>query len=152
MPERDRPYVNGNFRVKIGDESGDSVVAGFMEVILPKAEAEVIEYRNGNEKENRPRKIPGNYRFENVVLRRGLIGADNLYQWWEQVRNGKVVDQLRDVVIELRDESGENVVCQWRLTNAWPAAISFSTLEASGEEIVMEIVELAYEDMDMEFG
>jgi phage tail-like protein len=151
MPDRQRPYTNGNFRVKIDGHDGEDVDSGFEEVILPKAEAEVIEYRNGNERENRPRKIPGHYRFENVVLKRGLLGADNLYSWWEEVKHGKVVEQLRDVTIELRDGSGENVACQWHLRNAWPAKIWFSTLDASGEEIVMEIVELAYEDMYVEF-
>lgn len=151
MPDRERPYVNENFRVKIGGASGEDVSAGFKEVVLPEIATKVIAYRNGNEKENRPRKITGSYSVGNVVLKRGLIGSDNLWRWFEQVRNGKQEEALREVVIELRDESGENVVVSWVFTNARPVKYRFSNLEGDGEEIFLEIVELACEDVDMRF-
>ncbi len=44
--------------------------------------------RNGNEKENHPRKITGLARADDVTLKRGLIGSLNLYQWLDQIRNG----------------------------------------------------------------
>ena len=151
MPERDRPYTNGNFRVKIGGDQGDSVAAGFQEVVMPEVKAEVVEYRNGNEKLNHPRKINGSYDVSNVILKRGLIGASNLWDWFQLVMNGKQEESLKDVVIQLMDESGENVAVSWRLTNARPVKYRFSDLQAGGEEIAMEIVELAFEDFDMEF-
>ena len=151
MPDRERPYVNGNFRVKIGDASGETVSAGFKEVVLPEITTNVIEYRNGNEKENRPRKITGSYSVGNVVLKRGLIGSDDLWRWFEQVRNGKQAEALRDVVVELLDESRENVVVSWVFTNARPVTYRFSDLQGEGTEVILEIVELACEDLDMRF-
>ena len=125
--------------------------AGFQEVIMPTVSTRVIEYRNGNEKENRPRKIHGNYQIGNVVLKRGIVGSPNLWNWVTQVRNGKQEEALKDVTIELRSESGQEVAVVWNLTNARPVEYRFSDLKAGGEEIALEIVELAVEDIDMEF-
>lgn len=151
MPERERPYTNGNFRVKIGGDQGESVSSGFQEVIMPEVTTEVVEYRNGNEKRNRPRKITGGYDVGNVILKRGIIKSDILWAWFVQVQNGKQRHSLKDAVIELRNESGEEVAVVWHLTNARPVKYRFSDLEVGGEEIALEIVEFACEDIDMEF-
>jgi phage tail-like protein len=131
----------------IGDD--DSVTAGFAEVILPASSAEVVEYRNGNEKENVPRKMPGGVQHERVILKRGLIGDLSLYEWWTQVENGDL-SAYRDVTITLQSEDRTAAVFTWTLRNAWPAAYRFSPLHAGGEEIVMEIIELAYERLFIE--
>jgi phage tail-like protein len=146
---RDRPYVNGNFIVDFGIGDDDSVTAGFAEVILPASSAEVVEYRNGNEKENVPRKMPGGVQHERVILKRGLIGDLSLYEWWTQVENGDL-SAYRDVTITLQSEDRTAAVFTWTLRNAWPAAYRFSPLHAGGEEIVMEIIELAYERLFIE--
>lgn len=151
MPDRNRPYTNGNFRVKIGGETGESVASGFQEVVLPEITAEVVKYRNGNERQNRPRKINGSYDVGNVVLKRGLIKSENLWLWFRKVMNGEQEASLVDVEIELRDESGENIAVVWRLRDARPVKYRFTDLQAGGEEIAMEIVELAFEDIDLIF-
>lgn len=146
---RERPYVNGNFLVDFGTGDDDSVTAGFAEVILPASSAEVVEYRNGNERENVPRKMPGGVQHERVILKRGLIGDLSLYEWWTQVENGDL-SAYRDVTITLQSEDRTEAVFAWTLRNAWPAVYRFSPLRAGGEEIVMEIVELAYEGLSVE--
>lgn len=152
MPvDRPRPYSNGNFRVKIGGNDGTDVVAGFQEIIMPEFTLDVFDYRNGNEKENRPRKINADYEVSNVVLKRGLIKAENLYEWVKKVQDGKQEESLRNVVIELRDESGEKVAVAWELTNARPVRYTLSDLKGQSDGIVMEIIELAFEDFDVEF-
>jgi phage tail-like protein len=152
MPDRNRPFTNGNFRVKIGDDSGDSVISGFTEVIMPEFTLDVFDYRNGNEKQNRPRKINAHYEVSNVILKRGLIKEDNLYQWVEQVRNGEQTDSLRDVVVELRDETNETVAVSWQLRDARPVRYTVSDLKGEADGVVLEIVELAFEDFTVEFG
>ena len=54
---RDRPYPGANFLVDLGTGVTDTVEAGLTEVIFPDARVQVVEYRNGNDKENAPRKI-----------------------------------------------------------------------------------------------
>ena len=151
MPDRERPYSQFNFRVKIGGNSGEDIKAGFQEVSGLGVEQTVTEYRNGNEKENRPRKINTTYSVPDVTLSRGVIKADNLWSWMEEVRNGKQAESLQDVVIELRDESGENVAVAWQLTNARPLSYTGPTLSGAGTEVAVEELVLACEDIDMEF-
>jgi phage tail-like protein len=114
-------------------------------------EQTATEYRNGNEKENRPRKINTTYSVPDVTLSRGVIKADNLWSWMEEVRNGKQAESLQDIVIELRDESGENVAVAWQLTNARPLSYTGPTLSGAGTEVAVEELVLACEDIDMEF-
>ena len=146
---RERPYVNGNFLVDLGTGGPDAVAAGFAEVVLPASRAEVVAYRNGNEKENVPRRLPGTIHRDRVILKRGLIGDLSLYEWWKQVENGNH-EAYRTVIIQLLSEESEEPVFVWKLTNAWPAVYRFSDLNADGDAVVMEIVELAYENLAIE--
>ena len=100
---RERPYNNFNFLVDLGTGDTDGADAGFDEVILPEVWSDIIEYRNGNDKENSPRKITGLGHVGNAVLRRGVIGSLNLYQWYNEVRNGSQ-SALRTVTIQLQNE------------------------------------------------
>src|SRR5688500_2643366 len=100
---RERPYVQFNFLVDLGDGTTDGVQAGFQELSNIGMEVTVAEYRNGNEKENSVRKITGLNKSTDVTLKRGVIGSLNLYQWLDQIRNG---DQaaLRTILIHQQNE------------------------------------------------
>ena len=89
---RDRPYTGFNFLVDLGDGVTDGPRAGFQEVSGLGIEVTVVEYRNGNAKENNPIKLTGLSKVPDVTLRRGIIGTTDLYAWLDQIRNG---DQAR---------------------------------------------------------
>ena len=146
---RDRPYSNYNFLVDIGTGDPQSLQAGFSEVILPAATIEVIEYRAGNEKESAVRKIPGLTRYGNVVLKRGAIGSLDLYAWWNDTRNGNI-NSFRNVTIQLQNEEHTDIVLTWKFSRAWPTRYEFSPLNAQGKDTLIEILELAFERMEME--
>src|SRR5215475_10690099 len=97
---RDRPYVQFNFLVNLGDGNPESAQAGFQECSNIGMEVTVAEYRNGNEKENSVRKITGLNKATDVTLKRGVIGSLNLYEWLNQIRNGDQ-NALRNVVVQL---------------------------------------------------
>jgi phage tail-like protein len=145
---RERPYLNGNFVVDLGSGEGDSVPAGFAEVFLPDARIEALEYRNGNEKTSEPRKLPGRVGYDNLVLRRGVIGHLDLYEWWDQARNGDA-GVRRTVTVALQAEDHSQVL-RWTFTNAWPTRYAFSPLDADSREVVVEELELAFERMVIE--
>ncbi len=145
---RDRPYGDFNFLVDIGTGT-EGPEAGFSEVLMPEASIDVIEYRNGNDKELGVRKIPGIVRYGNVALKRGVIGSLNLYQWFNQVRNGDV-NSYRTVVIQLQNEDRTQIVWTWKLLRAWPVRYRSSNLNAKGQDIVIEELELAYERLEIE--
>lgn len=146
---RDRPYGNYNFLVDLGTGDSAGVQAGFSEVILPDAWMDVIEYRTGNERESGVRKIPGRVHYGNVALKRGVIGSLDLYKWWNDVRNGDV-SALRTVSISLQTEDRTEIALTWKLLRAWPVRYTFSSLDAQGKAVLVELLELAFERMEIE--
>src|SRR5215211_8419456 len=113
---RDRPYVQFNFLVDIG-EGTDGPEAGCQECSNIGMEVTVSEYRNGNEKENSVRKITGLNKSTDVTLKRGVIGSLNLYQWLNQIRNGDQ-NAMRTVTVMLQNEDHTAVVQEWKLLRA----------------------------------
>jgi phage tail-like protein len=139
--QRDNPYPNHSFTVDLG--LGDDI--GFSEAELPSGEIEVIEYREGNEQVSSARKLPGRTSYPNVVFKRGLAGRLELFDWWKAVRDGS--PERRNVAITLLDEQRAPVQ-RWRLRNAWPAKLEYSRLNALGNEVVIETLELAHEGFE----
>lgn len=146
---RDRPYTDFNFLVNLGAGDPESVQAGFTEVILPEARVDIVEYRNGNEKESGTRKLTGRERYANCILKRGVIGSLDLYAWWDDLRNGNNA-VLRTVQIHLLSEDQTDQVLTWKLHRARPVAISFGSLQAAGHNILLEVLELAVERLEVE--
>jgi len=141
--KRDNPYANYNFVVDLGQ--GDE--AGFSEAELPEGAIEAIEYREGNDKVSSSRKLPGRVSYPNVVLKRGLAGGLELFDWWKSVRDGP--PDRRNVTITLLDEQ-QTPVQRWRLRNAWPAKLQSVSLNALGNDVVIETLELAHEGFEIE--
>ena len=103
---------------------------------------EVIEYRNGNDVQTTPRKIPGLTRYANVTLKRGYYRNDDLWSWRRAILDGE--NDRRKVTIKLLDEQGQTVV-RWEVLEAWPAKWKGASLNAKSSEIAMESLELANE-------
>ncbi len=146
---RDRPYTDFNFLVDLGDGNAEGPQAGFSEVVLPEVWLDVIEYRNGNERENAARKLTGIEHVGNAVLRRGVIGSLQLYQWYNDVRNGNQ-QALRTVTIQLQNEDHTSVVVTWRLMRARPVRLKWGPLLGKGKDVAVESIELACERLEME--
>ncbi|MCG6942861.1 MAG: phage tail protein [Thiohalocapsa sp.] len=146
MPvQRPTPYSAFNFLVALGDGTEAEVAGGFAEVSGLNAEVTVAEYRNGNVPVNYVTKIPGIHKAGDVTLKRGVIGAQNIYEWLEQVRGG-AVDAKRNVEVRLQDESQSQTVVSWRLIGAMPIKWTGPTLTAKGgTDVAMEELVLAVE-------
>lgn len=146
---RDRPYTQFNFLVDLGTGDSEGPDAGFQECSMIGMEVAVIEYRNGNEKENNVRKITGLCKANDVTLKRGLIGSLNLYQWLNQIRNG---DQsaFRNVVIQLMTEDHTAVVQTWKLLRARIIKHVSGPLNGKGDDVAIEEMVLSYERLEIE--
>ncbi len=141
--QRDNPYPNHNFEVSIVGVADD---LGFSEVELPSGEIEVIEHRDGRDTTT-VRKLPGLVRYPNVTLKRGINGYLQLYNWWKSARDGNV--QRSDVTIKLLDEQRQEVM-RWNLSRAWPVKLDAGPLNAQGNEVAIETLELAHEGFEIE--
>jgi phage tail-like protein len=146
---RDRPYVQFNFLVNLGDGVTDGPEAGFQEMSNVGMEVTVSEYRNGNDKENGVRKIVGLNKATDVTMKRGVIGSLNLYDWLDQIRSGDQ-NAFRNVVVQLQNESHTDVVQTWKLMRARIIKHISGPFNAKGTDVAMEELTLSYERLEME--
>jgi phage tail-like protein len=146
---RDRPYAQFNFIVDLGSGETEGPEAGFQECSGISMSVDVLEYRNGNEKENHPRKLTGLQRVSDVTLKRGIIGSLNLYKWLDQIRNGDQAG-FRTVTITLQNEDHTVNVMTWRLLRARIIKHTSGPLNAKGTDVAMEELTLAYERLEIE--
>lgn len=139
--ERKDPYKNHRFLVEI-----DGITqAGFSEVAIPDSSQDPIEYRNGNESPT-PRKLPGLVKYGNVSLKWGITDSQDLYNWRKQVEEGKMKDARKNMAVVLMDEEGQ-AAARWELSAAWPTKYDAPDLNATGNEIAIETVEIAHEGL-----
>lgn len=143
--QRENPYANYNFLVEI---DGIDTQGAFIEVELPDVRVEVIEYRAGTDRNSGVRKLPGRVSYGPLTLRRGVVGALELYQWLRQTLQGDP-GARRAMVVVLLDEARQEVL-RWVFHNVFPTGYEFSGLEATGKTVLVESLTLAVEHMELE--
>lgn len=147
---RDNPYSAFNFIVSLGGGQGDgaegTVVGGFSDVSGLGTEVSYAEYRNGNERFNTVRKVPGTHTVDDVTLKRGLVGSTDLFEWLQSLRDG--TPDTRQVLITVLDEA-RNPVATYKLRNAQPKKYTGPTLAAKGGgEVAMEEISFCCEGIE----
>ena len=81
------------------------------------ASTDVAEYREGTEKGNTARKLPGLNKYSNITLKWGITDDASLWDWRKKVIDGKV--ERKNGSIVLMDEAGDEKL-RWNFVNAWP--------------------------------
>ena len=150
MAERKTPYCAFNFLVAIDQgRAPESFLGGFSDVSGLGNEMTIAEYRNGNEKENHVRKVPGIHKVADVTLKRGIVDSSDLWNWVKDVRKNGPSAQ-REVNITLLDEAG-NDVQKWTLHGTVPMKYTGPALAAKGGgDVAMEELVLSAEGLDFE--
>ncbi|MBX3249811.1 MAG: phage tail protein [Myxococcales bacterium] len=137
--ERNDPYISFNYLVEIaGLGSG-----GFSEVSGLDVEVQPIDYRNGDE-DFVPRKLPGLKRFPNLILKRGIIGKTDVFDWVRRTAEGQV--DRREGAIVLRDEQRREVF-RWRFVRGWACKYSGPTLSGDSNTVALETIEICHEGL-----
>lgn len=138
---RQDPMRNFRFRLEIdGFES-----AGFSEVSIGPASIDVIEYREGSDPPH-VRKLSGLRKFSNLTLKRGMTNSLELFDWYRQVVTAAGPSR-RKVVIVVTDESGADQA-RFVVSDAWPVKYDAGNLNARGNEVFIEELELANEGIE----
>jgi phage tail-like protein len=146
---RELPYPGMNFVVDLGTGETEGPGAGALQVQFPEARVDVLEYRNGNERTTNPRQLQALSRYTPLVLRRGVVGLLDWYEWWNQLRNGDV-NAKRDVTVRLLSEDRSAIVLSWRFIRARPSNWHVSNLDALHPDTLIETLELVFERMEVE--
>ncbi len=147
---RDNPYGAFNYIVALGSAQGDgsegTIIGGFSDASGLGVDVSYSEYRNGNERFNTVRKVPNTHKIDDVTLKRGLVGSDDLFAWLKGVRDGTA--DPRSVTITLLDEA-RNPVATFTLRNAQPKKWAGPTLAAKGGgEVAMEELHIVHEGIE----
>jgi phage tail-like protein len=149
---RDNPYGAFNYLVSLGGSQGDgsegTIVGGFSDVSGIGYEVNYSDYRNGNERVNTMRHVPNTFKNDELTLKRGLMGSDDLFAWLKGVRDGTA--DPRSVTITMLDEA-RNPVLTFKLINAQIKKWTGPTLAAKGGgEVAMEEVHLVHEGIEFQ--
>ena len=136
------PMPKFRFVVDIGTEMKD---VAFQEVSGMDAEVQVIEYRKSNSPLFSTEKMPGIAKYGNITMKRGIFVNDNsFWAWMSEIKMNTI--KRRTVLIKLLDEAGE-VTMQWQLNNAWPTKITGTDLKSDGNEVAVDTIEIAHEQL-----
>lgn len=137
---RNDPLRNFRFRLEIGGISE----AHFSEVTGFDITSDAIDYREGDEP-TRMRKLPGLTKYGNVTLKRGITDSMDLYNWHKDIVAGKI--HRESVAIVVIDEAGADKA-RFQITEAWPSKYDPMDLNAKGNDVSIEMLELSNEGVE----
>jgi len=132
------PILQHRFTVEI---SGITQ-AGFNDVSGLDMQTAIVEYRNGDEIRT-VRKLPGLHTYSNIVCKRGMLAADqDIYNY-----RHKVVEEdfeRLEITFHLQNDKGD-IVKSWNVTEAWPCKYVIPEMNAQGNAVAIETLEIAHE-------
>lgn len=141
MPNR-RPFdhlVNCRFKVVI-----EGVTEGaFTAVEGVESTTEVVTFCNGNDLLQRKR--PGRTHYANIVLKRGYIHTDELWQWYRKVTEGKVERKSGSIIVCADDGSD---IFRYNFFEAWPCRWKSMVLDAADSRNLVEELEIVVEKVE----
>lgn len=145
---RNYPYGNFNFLVDLkggGDETAPS--GGFTDVQGISLELTYAEQRLGNAPTNTTSKYPNVHKLGTLTLKRGVIGAEDLWAWIRAARDGAYLP--RPITVTMLDEERKPAI-RWEFTNAQPQKYTAPTLAGKGgTDVAIEELVLVYEGVEM---
>lgn len=137
------PFRAFNFRLEIDGIA----VAAFSEAGGLTSTGEAVDYRTGVDLPLTVRKLIGLRSFGPITLKRGMVADGTLWEWYRNIVQGS--PDRRNGSVVLQDEQHSDVL-RWNFENAWPNKIEGPALNAAGNEIALESVELIVEDITLE--
>lgn len=140
MPRQD-PLRKFRYRLEI-----DSIEqAGFSEVTIGELSTDPIEYREGDEITT-VRKLNGLNKYANITLKWGITDSMELANWHQLIVDDSTPldDARRTVVIRVQNEAGEDKAA-FEIIKAWPCKYDPSDLNATGNEVAIDSLELCNE-------
>jgi len=141
---RNDPLRNFRYRLEI-----DQIAqASFSEVAIGETTIDAVDYREGTDPPH-VRKLSGLTKYGTITLKWGVtVGASalDLFKWHKAVSAGEP-DQRKQVAIVVQDESGADKA-RFVVSEAWPTKYDPSDLNAKGNEVFIEVLELTNEGIE----
>jgi phage tail-like protein len=143
LPSPDDALAGYSFAIEIDGVT----IAQFKEVSGISAEIQTIEHR-ANTVAGLPllKKLPGAKKYGDLTLKRGRTDNKALWDWLKQVQDGNVTAARKNGSVTLFDYShGE--VSRFNFINAWPSKVSIGSLNAGGNDILLEEVTIVHDGL-----
>jgi phage tail-like protein len=137
-----------NFRFVL--EIDDIRRAGFSEVAIAETTIEAVEYREGSDPPH-VRKLSGLTKYGNITLKSGMTSDANsleLFKWHSDISAGEIQKKRKRVAISILDEAGQTECARFVISDAWPIKYDPSDLNSKGNEVLIELLELANEGIE----
>lgn len=139
---RNDPLRNFRFRLEI-----DQITQGyFSEATIGDTTTDPIDYREGTDPTH-VRKLSGLTKYGNISLKWGVTDSVELYEWHKAVVAAGAMDNRKTVKIVVIDEAGEDKA-SFLVSEAWPTKYDPSDLNAKGNEVFIELLELVNEGIE----
>lgn len=142
---RTDPFRGFNFLVVVDNLT----IGAFSEVTGLTAEGDAVAYREGSDKVNSVRQLMGLRKYSNITLKHGFISSTELWSWYADVAAGNPDGSARrNGTIVLQDEAHREVL-QFHFSNGWINKLEGPHLNASGNEVAIESVEIVHEGLEI---
>ncbi len=139
------PSVGYRFAVEISgiQEALFTECSGF------ETKIDIEEYKEGGVNDF-VHKLPGRQSFNNVTLKRGMTASIELWSWLNRLSTKTAKkDEKKDISVVLYDGKGGERL-RWNLTQAYPVKWSSPTMQTDQSSILVESLELAYQEFTLE--
>jgi phage tail-like protein len=144
MADREDPLVAFKFGLEIeGKLSGYFTTVGGIG-----SESEVVEHKivSPDTGETIIQKIPGRLTWTEVTLKRGVTSSIDVWQWRQEVVDGKVDDARTNCSIIAFNQANEEIA-RWNFDMAWPSKVTGPDMDSGGTDYMVEEMTIVHEGM-----
>jgi len=110
-------------------------------------EVEVVE-KTDTSTDTRTRKRPGTTKYQDITLKRTLSPDKKFWEWAKSIRDGKL-DYRTNGALVVYNMAGDEL-SRWTFTNVWPSKWSASDLDVGTDDLMVEEITLAVEELKRE--
>ena len=137
----------GNYIFKL--TLADVDAAGFFaEATGLSTESHVVDHTSaGPDGKPVAQKFAGQVSWTNITLKRGVDANAQLWAWRKTIIDGQIDANRKDGQIDVLNWKGD-IVVTFKFVRAWPSKYSSPGLNAAGNEILVEELELAHEGFE----
>lgn len=130
------------FVVTLGDEQ-----MAFSEVSGLDIGVETITYKDGLGKKH----MPGQTSDINITLKRGVVRKKSAFFDWINEISLNLIDK-RDMTVSLTNETGDEPLVTWTVTNAFPKKLTAPSFNGSSNEVAVETLEMMADTVTIAFN
>ena len=144
MADVENPLVAFKFGLEI-----EGKLAGyFTSVSGIGSESQVIEHKitDAGTGETLIQKIPGRLTWTDITLKRGVTSSVDVWDWRQEVVDGKVEDARTNCSIIAYNQANEEIG-RWNLESAWPSKVTGPEMDAGGTDYMVEEITIVHEGL-----